>query len=315
MNRDGWVTRNEWNMGTADFTRLDVNRDNRISRFEFENDTAEEHTTPGTRQAEFNTFDANRDGWLTRTESRMSSAEFDRFDTNSDNRISRFEFENVAAATPADAADRSPAWRIGQTAAFRKDGSAGREDLRRQQRMGSRRPARARAGRFGLHAAGRHVERLSGRLSRGFRKPIAKASTPRAPVRRYTPQAGAASRCRQGLSLCSCCALCSLSWQALQHRQFGHHRQDARELSTLEQFTSASAAARSGCISGADRLCGATRRFDGQQIAVAARRHEPEHAIFIFAELDQRSHRDPGQTGSSPRRPCTAGRAPGAWRR
>ncbi len=40
MNNDGWVTRNEWNMGNADFTRLDLNRDNRISRFEFENDTA-----------------------------------------------------------------------------------------------------------------------------------------------------------------------------------------------------------------------------------------------------------------------------------
>ena len=40
MNSDGWVTRNEWHMGNADFNRLDVNRDNRISRFEFENDTA-----------------------------------------------------------------------------------------------------------------------------------------------------------------------------------------------------------------------------------------------------------------------------------
>ena len=38
MNRDGWVTRNEWNMGVSDFNRLDVNRDNRISRFEFENE-------------------------------------------------------------------------------------------------------------------------------------------------------------------------------------------------------------------------------------------------------------------------------------
>ena len=28
-NRDGWITRNEWSMGDADFNRLDVNRDNR----------------------------------------------------------------------------------------------------------------------------------------------------------------------------------------------------------------------------------------------------------------------------------------------
>jgi hypothetical protein len=36
-NRDGWITRNEWNMGNAEFDRLDTNRDNRISRFEFQN--------------------------------------------------------------------------------------------------------------------------------------------------------------------------------------------------------------------------------------------------------------------------------------
>ena len=35
-NRDGWITRNEWNMGDADFTRLDANRDNRISQYEFQ---------------------------------------------------------------------------------------------------------------------------------------------------------------------------------------------------------------------------------------------------------------------------------------
>jgi EF hand domain-containing protein len=95
MNNDGWVTRNEWNMGSADFTRLDLNRDNRISRFEFENDTAaynDYQYAPG----QFNAFDANRDGWLTRPESQMTAGEFDRFDANRDNRISRYEFDNVA---------------------------------------------------------------------------------------------------------------------------------------------------------------------------------------------------------------------------
>jgi hypothetical protein len=38
-NNDGWLSRSEWHMGSADFSRLDVNRDDRISRFEFENDT------------------------------------------------------------------------------------------------------------------------------------------------------------------------------------------------------------------------------------------------------------------------------------
>ena len=106
MDSDGWVTRNEWNMGSADFTRLDVNRDNRISRFEFENDTAayNDHQYSPTQ---FNSFDVNRDGWLTRAESRMPAVEFDSFDTNRDNRISRTEFGNVATATdPSSYYDR-----------------------------------------------------------------------------------------------------------------------------------------------------------------------------------------------------------------
>ena len=101
------MTRNEWNMGNADFTRLDANRDNRISRFEFQNDTAASRDARYS-PAQFNTFDANRDGWLTRPESRMAAVEFDRFDTNRDNRISRFEFENVATASdPTNEADEA----------------------------------------------------------------------------------------------------------------------------------------------------------------------------------------------------------------
>ena len=106
MNDDGWVTRSEWNMGAADFNRLDLNRDNRISRFEFENSTAASSTFRFSPE-QFNTFDVNRDGWLTRPESRMTSLEFDRFDANRDNRISRFEFDNVAAAAdPSSYYDR-----------------------------------------------------------------------------------------------------------------------------------------------------------------------------------------------------------------
>ena len=80
VNGDGWVTRNEWNMNSADFNRLDVNRDNRISRFEFENDTAA-YNDYRYSAAQFNAFDANRDGWLTRAESGMRTGEFDRLDT------------------------------------------------------------------------------------------------------------------------------------------------------------------------------------------------------------------------------------------
>jgi hypothetical protein len=105
MNNDGWVTRNEWNMGSTDFTRLDLNRDNRISRFEFENNTSAAQDTTYS-PAQFNTFDVNRDGWLTRPESRMAAVEFDRFDSNRDNRISRFEFDSVASASDPSSYDR-----------------------------------------------------------------------------------------------------------------------------------------------------------------------------------------------------------------
>ena len=105
-DHDGWVTRREWNMGNADFSRLDVNRDNRISRFEFESD-ASAYNNNQYMSSQFSTFDVNRDGWLTRPESRMPGNEFDRFDSNGDNRISRFEFENgVAASDPSSSYDR-----------------------------------------------------------------------------------------------------------------------------------------------------------------------------------------------------------------
>ena len=133
MNNDGWVTRNEWNMGSSDFTRLDLNRDNRISRFEFENDTAA-YNDHQYAPAQFNAFDANRDGWLTRSESQMAAVEFDRFDANRDNRISRYEFDNVATASnPSSYFARSAAWRAGHDRGSQEGRAAGREDFTRRQ--------------------------------------------------------------------------------------------------------------------------------------------------------------------------------------
>jgi Ca2+-binding EF-hand superfamily protein len=99
-NNDGAITRNEWNMGSSDFNRLDINRDNRISRFEFERSPVGSYNRYS--PAQFNGFDSNRDGWLTRSESRMSGTDFDRLDSNRDNRISRFEFENAASEVGPD---------------------------------------------------------------------------------------------------------------------------------------------------------------------------------------------------------------------
>jgi hypothetical protein len=131
-NNDGWVTRNEWHMGNADFDRLDINRDNRISRFEFENDTGS-YNDSRYSPAQFNAIDSNRDGWLTRSESRMNTAQFDRLDTNNDNRISRFEFENGARNTSNESSRQSAAWRTGYDRGIQEGRMAGREDYVRNQ--------------------------------------------------------------------------------------------------------------------------------------------------------------------------------------
>jgi len=132
-NSDGLVTRNEWNMSNADFTRLDVNRDNRISRFEFDNETAADNGDSYSA-AQFNAFDANRDGWLTRAESGMRTGEFDRLDSNRDNRVSRFEFENGSTASDTTyGKNRSGAWRTGHDRGTQEGRAAGREDFIRHQ--------------------------------------------------------------------------------------------------------------------------------------------------------------------------------------
>jgi Ca2+-binding EF-hand superfamily protein len=99
-NHDGWVTRSEWNMGAAEFNRLDVNRDNRISNYEFQASSTgyrreNEQNEQWDHQIEqrFLAADRNRDGWITRAEAGLSTAEFNRLDTNNDNRLSRFEFD------------------------------------------------------------------------------------------------------------------------------------------------------------------------------------------------------------------------------
>jgi Ca2+-binding EF-hand superfamily protein len=133
VNGDGLITRNEWNMNSADFNRLDANRDNRISRFEFENDTAASNDH-GYSAAQFNAFDANRDGWLTRAESGMRTGEFDRLDSNRDNRVSRFEFENGSTASDTTyGKNRSGAWRTGHDRGTQEGRAAGREDFIRHQ--------------------------------------------------------------------------------------------------------------------------------------------------------------------------------------
>src|SRR5438067_1343551 len=69
-------------------------------------------------------------------------------------------------------------------------------------------------------------------------------------------------------------------------RRLRHRREDTRELPALQQLASLAAAPRHLVFRGADRLLGAARSLDRQQIAVARRRDEPEHAV-VFSKLDQ----------------------------
>jgi hypothetical protein len=95
INRDGWITRSESGMTTAEFNRLDTNGDNRLSRYEFDAMSPDTGNSP-IMNASFQNIDRNRDGWLTRTEWQWDDATFRRADTNNDSRISRFEFDAAA---------------------------------------------------------------------------------------------------------------------------------------------------------------------------------------------------------------------------
>jgi hypothetical protein len=130
FNRDGWITRNEWNMGDASFNRIDTNRDNRISRTEFENSPVDDNYGGygSESRGPFTTLDTNRDGWVTRTEWRSGNASFDRLDTNNDNRISRFEFDADEASSPAPTSERTRAYQNGYGRGLEEGRVAGRED-------------------------------------------------------------------------------------------------------------------------------------------------------------------------------------------
>src|SRR5918996_4889080 len=69
-------------------------------------------------------------------------------------------------------------------------------------------------------------------------------------------------------------------------RRFGYRPEDARESPALQQLASFAAAAGDLVLRRADRLLAAARGFDGQQVTVARRGDEAEHAIIV-GETDQ----------------------------
>ena len=128
-NRDGWITRAEAGMTTAEFNRLDTNNDNRLNRFEF--DTAgispvDPASSPVNDR--FTLADRNSDGWLTRSEWRGTETTFTLLDSNRDNRLSRDEYD-ATVATNQPQANRSQAWRAGYNRGLQEGLQAGREDF------------------------------------------------------------------------------------------------------------------------------------------------------------------------------------------
>src|SRR4029079_12702689 len=73
-NHDGWITRNEWNMGDAEFNRLDVNRDNRVSQHEFQ--SYADANRPNQPNSRFTAMDTNPDGLITWNEWRGTEGDY-----------------------------------------------------------------------------------------------------------------------------------------------------------------------------------------------------------------------------------------------
>ena len=92
-NNDGVVSRQEWQGGTAEFTRLDRNRDGRLNRYEVVGSQ-----TSLSSYNEFQNLDYNRDGRLSRAEWHWSNASFNNADTNRDGIITAAEFDRSGGA-------------------------------------------------------------------------------------------------------------------------------------------------------------------------------------------------------------------------
>jgi Ca2+-binding EF-hand superfamily protein len=122
-NKDGRLSRTEWRGGAALFDVLDTDRDGILTR-------AEAVGTPDGRgrangNDEFRGIDVNHDGAITRDEWQWNTAAFVRLDTDHDGRLSAAEFDNVAAAAPAQ---ETATYRAGFERGRQEGIQAGKED-------------------------------------------------------------------------------------------------------------------------------------------------------------------------------------------
>jgi EF hand domain-containing protein len=131
-NRDGVVTRAEWQGPAGAFRLHDTNKDGVLSGNE-----VFEGGRNRNRVERFRDFDINNDGVITRNEWRDSFATFRSLDRNRDNRISRVEFRDfsdVAGTSGRDnRGDFANAYMAGYERGWSEGHAAGREDRDRNQ--------------------------------------------------------------------------------------------------------------------------------------------------------------------------------------
>jgi Ca2+-binding EF-hand superfamily protein len=133
-NRDGWITRNEWGLGDADFNRLDRNRDNRLSTDEFQ--AYSNTNVPSQPNARFTAMDTNRDGAITWNEWRGTEGDYVLRDTNGDARLSPAELDaNPTATTRFSALDSNRDGWLARNEWKWSDGSFYRMDMNSDNRL------------------------------------------------------------------------------------------------------------------------------------------------------------------------------------
>src|SRR5579864_1767809 len=76
----------------------------------------------------------------------------------------------------------------------------------------------------------------------------------------------------------------SLALRGRDLRRLGH---DPHELAALQKFPALAAAARRAVLRRRDRLLGAPRRLDREEIAVARGRDEAQQPVVVLLQLDQ----------------------------
>ena len=129
-NKDGVISRGEWNGNDQSFRAHDWNGDGVLKGDEVRPAQGRQGTGTSSRgTARFDTLDSNRDGRISRAEWRGTVERFDVLDGNLDGVVTRAEFD-AEYAGPGEPAtpQRSEAWKKGFERGVIDGRQAGRED-------------------------------------------------------------------------------------------------------------------------------------------------------------------------------------------